>query len=84
MMLIKETVDNDNLEIIGFFTNNITFYHSIFSNKASTPSNHLVKSNKLLVFFKSVVQDSNFDLFNLFQLADFLTENFIDRNSIEL
>ena len=84
VMSIKDAVDNDNLKIIKFLTNNFTIYYSVFSNKAFTLPNHLVESNKLLVSFESIVQDSDIGLFSLSQLADFLTENFVGKNLIEL
>ena len=51
MMSVKDAVDNNNQETTESPTNNFIFYYSILTDKASTPPNYSVKSNKLLAFF---------------------------------
>ena len=84
VMLVEKTVEDDNLETIESSTNNLTFYHSVFFNKNLTLSNYLAKSDKLLTFFKFIVQDFNFDLLGPFQLADLPTKDFVSKNLIKL
>ena len=55
VMSVKDVVNNNNQETIEYPTNNYTFYHSVFSDKTPISPNHLVKSNKLLASFESVV-----------------------------
>ena len=84
VILVKNAIDNNKLEIIKSSTNNIIFYYSVFSDEALTPSNYPVKFDKLFAFFEFVVQDSDFDLLGLSQFADFPTENFVEKNLIKL
>ena len=85
MMLFEKVMDNNNLETTKSLTHNFTsVYYFIFSDKTTTPLIYPIESNKLLVFFKFIVQDSDFDLLGLFQFADFLTKSFVNKNLIEL
>ena len=83
VMTVEDAVDNNNQETIESPTQNLTFYHSVFTDKISTLLNHPVKSDKLLASFKSV-QDFNFDLLALALCSDFPTEDFFGKNLIEL
>ena len=56
IMSFQKVIDNDNLEAIKSSTNNLTLsYYFIFFDENLTLPNHLVESNKLLAFFKSIV-----------------------------
>ena len=84
MISVEDAVDNNNQETTGSPTNDLTFYYSVLIDKVSTSPNHPVESNKLLVFFKSVIQDSNFDLLTPFQLVDLPTKHSVGKNLIKL
>ena len=83
VMLIEDAENKNNPETTESPTNNLTFYHFVLTDKISTPPNYPVESNELLVSFESI-QDYNFDLLALSQLADFPTKNFVGENLIEL
>ena len=55
VMSVKDAVNNNNQKTIEFFTIDHIFYQSVFTNEVFTLSNHLMESDKLLAFFKSVV-----------------------------
>ena len=84
VMLVKDAVNNNNQKTTKFPTNNLTFYHSVLTDDASTPPNHPMESDKLLAFFESVVQDSDFDLLILTQLVNLPTKNSVGKNLIKL
>ena len=83
VMLVEDEENNNNPETTKSLINDLIFYHFVLTDKVSTPSNHLVEFNKLLASFESV-QDSDFDLLALFQLADFPTKDSVGQNLIKL
>ena len=80
---VKDAIDNNNQETTESLTNNLTFYHSVLTDKVSTSSNHPMEFNKLLTSFESI-QDSDFDLLTLSQLTDVSIEDSVGKNLIEL
>ena len=84
VMSVKDAVDNNNLETAESPTNNLTFYHFVFSDEALTLPNHLAESDKLFASFEFIIQDSDFDLLGLSQLANLLIKDFVGKYLIEL
>ena len=83
VILVKDAIDNDNQETTESPTNNLIFYYSVLINEASILLNYLVESDKLLASFKSVVQDSDFDLLSPSQFVDFSIKDSVGKNLIE-
>ena len=83
VMLVEDAVDNNKQETTESPTQDLIFYHSVLSDKISTPLNHLMESDELLASFESV-QDSDFDLLALALRSDFPTEDSSGENLIEL
>ena len=84
VMSVKDAIDNNNPDTTESPTNDFILYHSVFSNKALTLSNHLAESNELLASFESIIHDSDFDLLGLSQFANLPTKDFVGENLIEL
>ena len=55
VILVEDTMDNNNQETTESPIYDFTFYHSVFTNEASTPSNYPLESDKLLASFESIV-----------------------------